>query len=217
MNRRTFLTAVLTSIIFSMVWTFVILSFNKGVRTHPGEPPQGGVIPRHADASQFPIDRELKRIFDEDQSDSRPYDTRDQKAETDSRARSRVNAVSEILKKERLRSPDDYYHAAMVLQHSNRSEDFLRAHVLATVAGFKGHRRGAWLSAASLDLFLMSVGRPQIFGTIYGRDNFKRYEIFLSDTIRNEYCVPPLDVQIKNEEFIERGGGHIRRWARECE
>ena len=74
----------------------------------------------------------------------------------------------------------------MVFQHGNKPEDYLTAHVLATVAGFKGHGWGTWLSAASLDLFLLSVDRSQVLGTIYGKDNFYRYDKALSDVIRRQ-------------------------------
>ncbi len=211
------MTAILTSVIFTVIWTFIILSFYTGVRPQPGESLQRGGTPGQAEQSQLSINEELKRIFDDDQSDGRPYNTRAQKEATDSRARSRINAVSEILKNGQLHSPDDYYHAAMIFQHGSEPEDYLRAHVLATVAGFKGHRRGAWLTAASFDLFLLSTGRSQVFGTIYGRENFQRYEMFLSDVIRNQYCVPPLEVQIRNQELIERGNRQFQRWASECE
>jgi hypothetical protein len=139
------------------------------------------------------VSRELEKIFDDDQSDGRPYGTPEEQAQTDARGRRRIDRVSELVGQGLLRSADDYYHAAMVFQHSARSEDYLTAHVLASVAGFKGHPWGSWLSAASLDLFLLSVDRPQVLGTIYGESNFARYDRRFPDAVRREYCVPPLE------------------------
>jgi hypothetical protein len=173
--------------------------------------------PRASSDQSRSINAELKNIYDEDQSDGRPYETSEQKKATDDRARSRINLVSEIMSKDQLQSPEDYYHAAIVFQHGNSPRDYLTAHVLANVAAFKGHRQGSWLSAASLDLFLLSIGKSQVLGTIYGKDNFQRYEKFLTDEIRSQFCVPPFDVQKKNQEFVEKGGGRFQRWAKECE
>jgi hypothetical protein len=217
MNWRTFLTSIFTSLVFAIIWTSVILWFYAAARSGPSGHPPKAATPKQTDKSQASINPELKRIFDEDQRDGRPYNTRRQREETDGRARSRIDAVSEIIKKEQLQSPDDYYHAAIIFQHGSRPEDYLMAHVLASVAGFKGHRRGAWLTAASLDQFLLSLGRPQIFGTIYGKGGFERYEAFLSDAIRSQYCVPPREVRVKNEEAIRRGAPHFQRWAKGCE
>ncbi len=126
---------------------------------------------------------ELERLFNEDQSDSRPYGTSEERAQTDARALRRLERVSQIVDEGLLRSGDDYYRAAMIFQHGARPEDYLTAHVLASIAGFKGHSWGSWLSAASLDLFLLSVGRPQILGTIYGESNFSGYDRRLHDAI----------------------------------
>ncbi|HWM91261.1 MAG TPA: hypothetical protein VN493_10880 [Thermoanaerobaculia bacterium] len=160
----------------------------------------------------------LERIFQEDQSDGRPYGTPEERALTDARVLRRIEEVSEIVDRGLLRSADDYYHAAMIFQHGVRSEDHLKAHVLASVAGFKGHPWGRWLSAASLDLFLLSLDRPQILGTIYGESNFGRYDRRLNDVVRREYCVPSLEIQVRNQQAIAQGRrGEFQRRASECE
>ncbi len=148
----------LTSIILVALATLVVLWFKAG--------PSPELTPQASGDQSQSINAELKKIYDDDQSDSRPYDTSEQKKATDDRARLRINRVSEMISKGLLQSPEDYYHAAMIFQHGNSPQDYLTAHVLANVAGFKGHRRGSWLSAASLDLFLLSVG--SISGAGYG-------------------------------------------------
>ena len=49
--------------------------------------------------------------------------------------------------------------------HGFIAEDHLTAHILATIAAFKGDKRARWLSAATLDGYLRSTGKRQIFGT----------------------------------------------------
>lgn len=95
---------------------------------------------------------------------------------------------------------DDYYHAALVMQHGEVPEDFLLAHELAMVAAFKGRADAKWLSAASLDRLLQSIGRPQHFGTQYQlkgdswtQDPFERMAI--PNSMRKEFGVPTLNEQ----------------------
>jgi hypothetical protein len=48
---------------------------------------------------------------------------------------------------------------------------------------------GAWISAASLDRYLLTKGKPQIFGlTLDGHVPFERS--LLTDTIRMAVCAP---------------------------
>ncbi|HEX8480658.1 MAG TPA: hypothetical protein VF650_02005 [Allosphingosinicella sp.] len=66
-----------------------------------------------------------------------------------------------------LKTADDYYRAAFIFQHGAAPEDFLMAHALAVAATAKGHPKGAWIAAASLDRYLQNIGRKQIYGTQY--------------------------------------------------
>jgi hypothetical protein len=217
MKKISLFTVILILIICASVLAFGIFFFTSRIRQQPSQALQKASTESPTDQPQVTASRELQKLFQEDQNDSRPYSNPLQKRETDERARQRINQVAEIVQKGLLQSAEDYYHAAMVYQHGNHPEDYLTAHVLATAAAFKGYRRGAWLSAASLDAFLLSVGRPQVLGTIYGKDNFRRYEKYLSDAIRKQYCIPPLDIQIKNEALVENGSRQFQRWAKECE
>jgi hypothetical protein len=67
-------------------------------------------------------------------------------------------------------------------------------------------------------MFLLSLDRPQVLGTIYGKTNFSRYDRHFSDPLREEFCVPPVGVQENNEAAIEGGHrGPIQRRAARCE
>jgi len=92
------------------------------------------------------------------------------------------------------------------------------AHVLSTIAGYKGDYRGRWLSAASLDKYLHRTGQLQIFGTQYFVAGDRRLNPSrLSDALRREFSVPSLAAQQANDATARAGG---RTWTRiipECE
>jgi hypothetical protein len=68
-----------------------------------------------------------------------------------------------------LATADDYYHAAMVMQHGMVPADFALARDLAARAMKldPNHRQAAWLFAAATDRYLWRTGKPQIYGTQY--------------------------------------------------
>lgn len=59
----------------------------------------------------------------------------------------------------------DYYNAAFIFQHGGQPADYLRAHHAAVVSIAKGYDKSTWISAASLDRYLDSIGQEQIYGT----------------------------------------------------
>ena len=153
------------------------------------------------------VSQVLRELYEADQGDRRftsPPSEEEWRAIT-RRDRERRARVLELVRSGALESAEDYYHAAMVLQHGEGSEDVLVAHILATVAGFKGHEGGRWLSAAALDRFLHRIDRPQRLGTQYQRDDpddpwtQEPYERWLPDAVREAYGVRPLENQ---EEFL---------------
>jgi len=74
-----------------------------------------------------------------------------------------------------LTTADDLYHAAMVMQHGTKPEDFALARDLAAEAMKRDptHRPAAWLYAAATDRWLWRTGKPQIYGTQYKQVNGK--------------------------------------------
>ena len=61
-----------------------------------------------------------------------------------------------------IESAEDYFRAAKLYQHSASPDDHLVARVLATIAGYKGHIRARWLSAAALDVYLQETAKAKI-------------------------------------------------------
>lgn len=118
----------------------------------------------------------------------------------------RRELVRRLIRTGGLVTADDYANGALLLQHGDNSEDFLLAHVLATIAGFKGSRTGRFLSAVALDRYLLNVGQPQAFGSQPTRD-FEKLSTALysmapnvsiiTDVMRREYAFPLTAAQIQ--------------------
>jgi hypothetical protein len=109
--------------------------------------------------------------------------------------RARRERVAALLAAGALHTADDYWKAAFVFQHGDRSDDYLLAHTLGLVAVAKGDQGAAWIAAAALDRYLQSVHQPQIYGTQFlgvgpattqGSYNRK----LISDALRTELGVP---------------------------
>jgi len=146
------------------------------------------------------VNTELDALFKADQDDRRgaAHFTADQVLALDARGGKRAERVGEMARLGHLHSAEDFYHAAIILQHGARPEDYLLAHVLATIGVFNGREEDKWLVAATLDRFLRSIGRSQIFGTQYQRTiedptvTQEPYDRSLNDLFRKEYGIPSL-------------------------
>lgn len=159
---------------------------------------------------------EMKQIFLQDQYDrgnnpyAKPGDPQP-KALPGSEVRRnddvREARVKELLQQGLLRTGTDYYRAALVFQHSGNSDGTLLAHVLAEVALSKREPSALWLSAATLDRYLVQIKQKQIFGTQFKAlarsDETKPYLFVLDDIepnlisnqLRTEFCVKPASKQ----------------------
>jgi len=140
------------------------------------------------------VSEELARMFAEDQSD-RTMPSIDWDA-VRPRDAARLGRVKQLYHGQALQTGMDFYHAAMILQHSSVAEDHLLAHELCVAAMSQGVEQAKWLAAASEDRFLMNIGRPQRFGTHYHRSsgNHSLYETDpeMEDSLRRVFNVPPL-------------------------
>ncbi|MBX9724507.1 MAG: hypothetical protein K2X81_24065, partial [Candidatus Obscuribacterales bacterium] len=111
----------------------------------------------------------------------------------------RRKRTQELLTNGKLRSADDYYHAAMIMQHGDKADEFLLSHILATASLKLGRKKSAWLVAASLDRYLMKIGQPQIFGSQFNNlqpadpskwTNEPYNDKLVSDSLRKIYYQP---------------------------
>ena len=160
-----------------------------------------------ADFPDLPSNPDMARIFAEDQAPRTgpgPIDWSVVRA-ADDRRKAETKALLDAGK---LRSGDDFYHAAFVFQHGDGPDDFLMAHVLATVAIARGRRDATWIAAATLDRYLQRIGRKQIFGTQFitrdGKTTQEPYDrALVSDALRRAMSVPPQAEQEKRRAEIE--------------
>lgn len=175
----------------------------------------GGILIRQSAASQsFAMqssaqsaakdNEELMRMEQEDQDDRAPsarksYDWTVLARRDDAR----LARVKELYRQNKLQTGNDYFRAALVLQHSQASEDYLLAHELCVVALSKGKTNAQaldarGLAAATEDRFLMSIDRPQRFGTQYRRESenapakLYKTDSGVTDELRSLMNVPSL-------------------------
>jgi hypothetical protein len=154
---------------------------------------------------------ELSRMFADDQADRQPAAGRSiDWAVVGPRDKKRLARVRELYGNAELRTSEDYYHAAMILQHSDKPSDYLLAHEFCIVAISKGEDRAKWLAAASEDRYLMNIGRPQRFGTQYKSSGpkaaFRLFEVddSVTDGLRREFNTPTLEQARAREAEMNR-------------
>ena len=82
--------------------------------------------------------------------------------EADAQRRARTR---ELLEQGALTTGPDYLAAAFVFQHGETPDDYLLAHALAVRALGLGLKDAEWIAAATLDRYLQSTGKGQIYGT----------------------------------------------------
>lgn len=157
-----------------------------------------------------PVDNPLlRRLFDEDQGD-RTTATID--AETVKRDARRREQVLRELRSGRLRTANDYYHAAMVFQHGESADEIRLAFSLAWTSAQMDEKkkdRALWLSAAAWDRIMMRLQKPQWYGTQYVADDansgYRLYKIdgdAVTDRERIRLGVPVLSEAKKRAEFL---------------
>ena len=109
---------------------------------------------------------QLEEVFQEDQKDrEKVYDAPEEIERLKERDRRRRKKVHMMMELGEVQTKRDLYHAAVVFQHGEVSEEFLISHRLAAMSAILGHRTARWLLAASLDRYLMSLGQSQVYGT----------------------------------------------------
>jgi hypothetical protein len=157
--------------------------------------------------------QDLKRMHDEDQADRAPSEGKSiDWAVVGLRDKARLRRVQELYAQNLLQTANDYYHAAMILQHGEVPEDFLLAHEFCVAAIIKGKndQDARRLAAASEDRFLMGIGRPQRFGTQYqsiGEGPIRHYKVDagVTDDLRRVMDVPSLaELKAREAEFNKK-------------
>lgn len=141
------------------------------------------------------INAELYTMYEADQSDrAGEMDELDWTVIVD-RDEKRRRRTWEMIEVGELKVADDYFHAAMILQHGNDTIDYKMAHELASKADELGsnHFAAKWLSAAAWDRYLWQCGRPQWYGTQF-------------QMLDGKWTIEPIDsAAVTGEERLEMG------------
>lgn len=136
-------------------------------------------------------DPELFTMYKEDQAERIPEEMNWKVvSKHDEQRRAKVK---QFIKAGRVKTGYDYFHAALILQHSYKSEDYLMAHQFCKKALEldPNVEQAKWLSAATWDRYLWSVGEPQIYGTQSKMEN-------------NQWTVEPFDQKAVSDEEREK-------------
>lgn len=160
-------------------------------------------------SSSEPSDNEeLQRLYREDQQD-RLSDTINW-AHVMTRDSIRELRVFTLLKNHLISTGQDYYHAAMILQHgSDTTASRMAVEMMRQSIELDGHI-SKWLLAAAIDRNLMRRGQPQIYGTQFISDDrgvFSRYVLdstAISDLERRQYGVETLAEQREKLKRLNR-------------
>lgn len=157
-----------------------------------------------------PMNAEMRALIAEDnleQKDALNMDF-EKTAAANSARRGRVKT---LLAEGKLVNGGDYRVAAFIFQRGTTTSDYLLAHVLANVAISKGDRSALWISNATLDRYLMTIGQKQILGTQFVQENGPDRPFtqggydrdLIPDTVRNSLGVRTLSEQTAYLETLE--------------
>jgi hypothetical protein len=140
----------------------------------------------------------MKKIFEEDQRvrQSPATITAEDWKVIDKSDAERREATRKLLAAGQLHSAKDFGEAAFIFQHGDGPDDYLLAHTLAIIAVEKGDSGASWIASATLDRYLQSIGKAQIYGTQYAtppgepvsQGSYNRE--LISDALRHELGVP---------------------------
>ena len=141
---------------------------------------------------------EMLAIFAEDQKVRQGEISEAQWAVISKEDTARRERTRGLLARDQLHTSEDFRAAAFVFQHGDGPDDYLLAHTLATIAVGKGDNGAVWIASATLDRYLQSIQRPQIYGTQFvgnsgspqTQEPFNRD--LISDSLRAELGVPSL-------------------------
>jgi TPR repeat protein len=105
-----------------------------------------------------------------------------------------------------IKTRDDFFHAAMIMQHGITQEEFWKAYEFAKKAADLGHEDARWLAASAYDRWLMCQGKRQKYGTQINTDGKSwrlwPYEETTTDEERRHHNIPPLQALLDKVEEL---------------
>jgi hypothetical protein len=143
--------------------------------------------------------RNIKTIFNEDQSDRRKPDFEKKIKYYSKRDEGRRQEVDQLLILNKLQSGKDLYQSAMIFHHSDKLADLEKAKNLAHKSIDLQFEKAKWLYAAITDQTLLLKGKPQMYGTQYFKKDpsskwkIAQIDLGTTDEDRAKYNVPGLE------------------------
>lgn len=137
----------------------------------------------------FVMNKELEKIFKEDQHDRLYFNTTP--SVISRRDRERRKKVKQFLGDGKVTTGKDYYNASMIFHHSSSIAHIKKANTLAKKSAELGYKKAKWLYAGTLDRLFIKQGKKQKFGTQY----FKKSSL-------GKWYLYPVDLKTTNEERV---------------
>jgi len=156
------------------------------------------------------MNKELLKIFNNDQKDRRDPVVRANPALLSKNDRVRKKMVQEYIDANKLITAKDYYLAAMIFHHGPSIQDSVKAVKLSKTSYELGHKKSLLLCATCLDRLLMKKGKKQKFGTQYRKNNAKSKWKLLpvdsrtTDEERKKWGIAPLSKLIANVNKLNK-------------
>jgi len=156
------------------------------------------------------LNAELAELHSADQKDREAWDSHDETRL--GRDRARMKRAREIYEKRDLLTPEALFHLAILFQHGEDPEDYVKAMELAKASEEGGYEPGAWLAAAAEDRHLLSIGQKQKWGTQFRSEDGKHEvldmltdeESGITDEMRKEKGVLPPEEVIRQLAEMDR-------------
>lgn len=146
---------------------------------------------------------ELTRLYEADQSERMPPDGKPiDWAVVAPRDEERRKQILSMFQGGAIATGNDFSHAAVIMQHGTKPEDYLMAHDFGIAALKRGKKDAAWIIAASEDRFLESIGRKQRYGTQLGLP--METDGALTDDFRQVLGVPKLAESIEQARTMQK-------------
>ncbi|TPE44478.1 hypothetical protein [Pontibacter mangrovi] len=115
------------------------------------------------------VNEVLAYAYKTDQADRKTLKSYIIRSELVRRDSIRLNQVQRLCKKQKIAAPKDKFHAAFIFHHGKKSSLFKTAHELASEAAavkeLKDDYLVQWLAKATYDRWMVSLGKPQKYGT----------------------------------------------------
>ena len=143
--------------------------------------------------SETSVNQELKELCDADQSDRNNWLAGNGNWETvEPRDKARLKRIEELYEQGLVKSAEDMLHAALIFQHGDSPEHYRRAMELSKKSMEMGNEEGKILYPKAEDRYLLSIGKPQVWGTQYRKR--------VGGSFDDVELVEPFDREAKTDE-----------------